>query len=304
MTALSVVASQLLIALLLVGSYGIPVGSEHSDRHPKPITRREPKHLSLEPTSASITREQRQTLLSVGSQGAILSQSTAGTGESNGTLTIADIPNTIVTAYCGQEYALGKVNDSECVMDNHSLMVDPDWCIRAGNETGAETNHSTFHLDAKKEYYRPQGCYALPCTESSTGVCYYYNGIGEKPDTNSSEFTGRAVCMRQLWTNAVGLTGTPIAGDGCPPDYSLIIDKETCRGMAGCRSYCKGTQFDVTERNYTRHYIYPEGCFISLEDGCVYFNPPDDNAPSDPVGVPVCNVTTPLRFPAYGSMWS
>mmetsp|Transcript_85898 Transcript_85898/g.156540 ORF Transcript_85898/g.156540 Transcript_85898/m.156540 type:complete len:315 (+) Transcript_85898:58-1002(+) len=307
-------AFQLVFATLLPCSHGMSMGAEHSDRQPKPITRREPQHLSPEstwpfqPGHTALSPKGELILASLQQRHGHGKMKEEGEEFDEALLRPPDNSGLNTSAYCGLDYVLGPVNDTVCANTaDHDIMIDPDRCIRAASETGAEANHSSFMVSPEFYYKRPKGCFALPCELGENGVCFYYNGIGDTPDTNLTDFKGRPVCSRQRFLNGTRVSGAPNPESdpsGCPDGYTGIASIEMCQEMASCRSYCSGSQFRVTEHNYTKHFVYPQGCFINEEDGCAYFNPPDDQLPTNPVGVPVCNVSTVMHFPEYGDLYS
>lgn len=190
---------------------------------------------------------------------------------------------------CGIEFALGQVNGTNCSdTSSEELIGDPSLCEFAGLSAFPNFTHAHFEIPSDYFNLRPKGCFAYPCSEHSSGVCYFYNGVAEWPHADDSRFGGRPVCVRQRFLHGIN-DGTSTT---CPHGYFDIEDSATCIEFADCRYHCKGTPFDVSAQNYSQHHEFPEGCFIRESDGCVYYNPKDDLQPERPKGQPICGVKT------------
>mmetsp|Transcript_28130 Transcript_28130/g.49034 ORF Transcript_28130/g.49034 Transcript_28130/m.49034 type:complete len:314 (+) Transcript_28130:108-1049(+) len=313
MTVLLGVVLPLITIVFLPCSHAMATTSEHSGRSHKPITRRESQGSSTQRLSPESTWPFKPENIGVTEAGDLVPVGRKKGGES---LMQQEPPQEVnpindgmnSSAYCGLDFVLGMSNTTNCSnMADHFLMEDPADCIEAASQAGATANNTRFYIESDYFQKRPKGCFAYPCSEDPNGVCYYYNGVGFWPDITLPDFMGRPVCSRQRWLNGTKTAGSrnPNANPGgCSPGYANILSNETCLEMASCKSYCVGYQFRVDVLNYSKHDEYPQGCFIHDADGCVYFNPPDENLPQTPRGLPVCNVSSFLHFPEAGGVFS
>jgi len=222
------------------------------------------------------------------------------------------------TNFCNLDFPMGTKDTNDCADPNlHQIIEQETMCMQAGIQHGASVEHHGFHIHESDFEKRPRGCFTAPCEEallhgneslaanatpvsignaSSTASeggaeekkCFFYNSFGEVP----TDPVGTPVCHRPQFVN-----GTSDSNGGCATGYAVIMNEEKCEEAANCLGYCRDEEFRIGEFNQSKHYEHPLGCFIHNESltqpGCVAFNPIVDglDAPTKPVGTPVCNTT-------------
>lgn len=318
-------ALHILFVLVLPGSHAMFAGYEKSERQTKPIARREPQlfseqtaqrfhldHITVDPKVEAVDDSDGNDDDDDNSD-AEDDGDTESSASRNGQQSLTESVPYNTSAYCGEDYILGDVNGTNCGAD-HNIILDQDLCLdaagRVGATAGTTTDPTAFYIDAALYYKRPQGCFAIPCNDADpTGVCFFFNGVANTPGA-TAQIYGRPVCSRQKWLNGAAVNGSPHPDSnpsGCAAGYSGILNKTICQQMLACRTLFPGNPFEIDAYNHTLHNQFPQGCFIHDTDGFVYFNEPNSTSfPSQPVGVPVCEVSisSGLHFPEYGSMWS
>lgn len=194
---------------------------------------------------------------------------------------------------CNDEYPLGRVDTSQCAEAHHNLIVDQEMCAQAAEMSNAGVDHDRFVLTEEWWEAHPRGCFAWPCfpgASSKSGMCYFFNPVGDDPCRNSNSThrcKGQPICYGVHYQN-----GTTNTNGGCPHGYQVLMDETKCLAAASCLGFCVGTQFRMGVANASQHMDHPEGCFIHEDEGCLYFNPPNElGKPSRPSGIPVCNAT-------------
>lgn len=248
-----------------------------------------------------VRREQPKFGLDEASPAALFEMASQGT----------NTPDAGVSDWCDDDYPLGQPN-SNCADSATEVTLSKQECIEAMNEARASyKNNKTEKFEIGFPFYHnyPKGCFAK--TEDSGcepyGVCYYYNECEGDQCTgvthNGTLITeGTPVCKRVKIEH-----GTADTSGGCPAGYDNIKDETTCAVLAACLSDCQGgtnavsggTQFRINIVNATKYHDHPKWCFINPSDKCAYFNTPLVAAagasvpdPTNPVGTPLCNVTT------------
>lgn len=190
---------------------------------------------------------------------------------------------------CNDQYPLGVRNSSQCVEPHHDLIVDPEMCMQAATMTNAGVDRERFILTEEWWELHPKGCFAWPCSTSPSGMCHFFNPVGDDPCRNktSNGCRGQPICYGALYQN-----GTKNGNGGCPVGYQAVATEVQCLAAASCLGFCTGAQFRIAVNNESMHHNYPEGCFIHPDEGCFYFNPPSALGKSrQPKGTPVCNAT-------------
>jgi len=225
-------------------------------------------------------------------------------------------------AICREDFPVAPEGDCNCT-EGHTRVTNEQECMDAASFSGASTFWYNFRLNAAWEHYHPQGCFKATCQEAPSGVCYYFNGMGDQPakcsgidlliEPKQPALTGQAVCRRKTYD-----FGANNANDGCPAGYSNIMVEATCTEAAECLPKTIGVipggeSNIVTVRNQSQFDDFPHGCFLNraspnnsahLEhagitsnlqnEDKVFFNPTLENweLPKHPIGVPLCKVTT------------
>jgi len=201
--------------------------------------------------------------------------------------------------YCDKDYPLGQWNTSDCSSDgatDHKLIESEALCLQAAkqaNATAGDGAERYFRIPDEWGDLHPKGCFVFPCHWDPGHVCYWFN---PQEDTPLYPW-GAPVCERPLFRN-----GTADTNSGCPDGYDVIMNENNCTEAGYCNSYCVPENFLVgtsyPDHNMSQKDIYPEGCFIHEEQGCVYFNEPyGPHPPQNPKGIPLCNVTQITHFP-------
>lgn len=211
--------------------------------------------------------------------------------------------------FCNFDFILGNEHTSSCNSSAHEILGseedDASECLEAASRSNAKAVHGKFEIGPEWGDSHPRGCFKDNCHEAANGVCYFFNMIGPKPDgswpTTSAGGTGIMgfpVCKRPMLQN-----GTQDTHGGCPSDYSVIDDEETCREAANCWGFLQGTLFRVGEGAYpnaSKNLDHPRGCFTDFEatHPTVYYNPKTLMGEGTNVkGTPICNVTKPVKWP-------
>lgn len=208
-------------------------------------------------------------------------------------------------AWCDLDYPLGLWNTSTCSSDGatqHKLIESEAECAQAAyqaNATPGDGNNRYFRIPDEWGHLHPKGCFVFPCHWDPGHVCYWFNAQELQPKYP----WGAPVCSRPRIRN-----GTEDTNSGCPDGYDVIMDENNCTEAASCKAYCLQQNYLVgvgyPSHNSSQHDLYPEGCFIHKEQGCVYYNPPyGPNPPQNPKGTPICNVTQITHFPEISLPW-
>jgi len=199
--------------------------------------------------------------------------------------------------FCDYDFPMGSDDSSSCT-DNktHKLIENPGMCRAAADLAGATTTHDGFEISSEWFQSRPRGCFKYSCSESSSGVCYFFNSIG---DVSQANITGTPVCNRPRY-----LFGNSSSNGGCPPGYKVIMNEDACSKAADCMSISQGEEFLIHAKNASKYDEFPKGCFVMKKGGAetvdtVNFNAPlegIDALPSRPVGTPFCIVAQTVSW--------
>jgi len=216
-----------------------------------------------------------------------------------------DSADDLTDVWCDKDYPLGLWNTSECSSDDatsHQIIESEEMCLQAAeqaNATAGDGAQRYFVIPSEWGDLHPKGCFVFPCHWDPGHVCYWFNS---QEDTPLYPW-GAPVCSRPLFRN-----GTANTNSGCPSGYDVIMNENNCTEAAYCKSYCVEENYLVGEgyptHNASTHDVFPEGCFIHEEQGCVYYNEPyGPNPPQNPKGIPLCNVTQITHFPEVELPW-
>lgn len=219
----------------------------------------------------------------------------------------SQVPNVAVPAgmndWCDEDFPLGTHMTNDCANPSNERPIDKAECEQAMVQAGAVFQHNdSAKFEIGDTYYNqyPSGCFRLDNTDGSCGnnnMCYYFNECAgdQCAGHNSTSITGGTpVCYREKLKY-----GTTNASTCDAAGYDNIKDHALCEVLTSCLSHCTGNPFQANHLNASKYHIFPKWCFISLLDGCAYFNDPlipDDGSvtfplPSAPKGRPLCNVT-------------
>jgi len=208
---------------------------------------------------------------------------------------------------CNQDFPLGYNETNDCVNEtHHQLILDEGTCEKAAELSGASVEHNFFVIEQDYDELHPQGCFAYHCGSSEKAdrkqngsMCYYYNGNGQDPEGVDGKGTvaGTPVCYRANYLN-----GTKDTNRCQDEGYTNVMDEVTCRDAAECLGFDKADEFRIGEWNFSKHNEYPKGCFIRTDTGQFQFNNASslDGEPENPQiggGIPVCNVSSVIRWP-------
>lgn len=184
------------------------------------------------------------------------------------------------------------------------------------------------------EFKRPRGCYRQYCGASAdsgggtdkTKMCYKYNGIGDWPDVDDNKDLKDILApdvkedFAPMCKRPRNVNGTLNSKDTCPSGYAIIKDEDTCRAAANCMGFsvASGDTFLIGQRNASQTLDHPFGCFMDSDTEIVHYNPGfwtgeekadgtkdvimntlwDNGGSSVITGMPLCNVTTIIRWGA------
>lgn len=208
-----------------------------------------------------------------------------------------------VNDWCDDDFPLGTHMTNDCADPSNERALDRAECEQAMIAAGGVfQDNDTHFFDIPDSFYNryPAGCFRIDNDDGSCGTtnkCYYFNECAgsQCAQHNSTSITGGTpVCYREKVKYGTTNTSTCDAAG-----YDNIKDENLCHVLTSCMSHCAGNPFAARMLNASKYHIYPKWCFISLLDGCAYFNEPlipDDGSvtfpmPSNPKGRPVCNVT-------------
>jgi len=216
---------------------------------------------------------------------------------------------------CDDDYPLGLADSNGCVdPDNHTLIDEDALCRSAAADVRATIDHNTFLVPTKYQEHRPKGCFIAACHTNgdedagehhnttaslaqAPGKCVFYNPIGD----NATNPVGTPLCTRKKYL--LGKVNTNGIATDCPTGYHMIVEKDQCITASGCTPAPAANVGSPIDRqiplNHSKHDEFPEGCFIDTSGiggvhHHVFFNAPLASfvAPTAPVGIPVCKVST------------
>lgn len=209
----------------------------------------------------------------------------------------ANIVNKDSHDYCRDDFPLGIDMTNNCTSE-HDVRMDQADCEEAATQAGASINsHEDLTFDSFSSH--PEGCFKWTCplSDNGNGICYFYN---PDPLVPANITQGQPVCKRKKILP--GTVDNSTKASVCREGYAPVKGETFCYEFAGCMDpvTSAGTQFRIDILDASLYNKYPKYCFIDAVDGKVYFNkPPSDTVPdpTDPVGTPVCNVTTVTSYP-------
>lgn len=194
---------------------------------------------------------------------------------------------------CDDDFPLGHEGTNDCAEHDHKPIDEGILCQEAGESMNVSANHPTFLISSEWFDSHPAGCFVYRCTEDPKGICVFYNAVGYVQDSNAV-LHGRPVCSRPKVRE-----GTPNSND-CPTGYQLIEDEEDCKSTDECLNIIAGDPFRKHENTQSEFNKFPKGCLIdshlsTATAKTAFYNPPyhedPEKMPSEPVGVPLCNVS-------------
>jgi len=197
--------------------------------------------------------------------------------------------------YCFYDFTVATNVSDECVP--HSTKLDLADCIEAAKLAGlSDQVVKEINGDDDYEWVRPKGCFAMECTVGSTETCYSFNFVEPGP-TNVSG--GRPVCKRHRAVYGEILNKIT----QCPDGYAPVRNEALCLTLGHCMGDNRATQDRVSNYDASQYDHYPMYCFVDESNDKVYYSAPLDTTatpPTDPVGKPICNVTSTTTADADG----
>jgi len=209
--------------------------------------------------------------------------------------------------YCLSDFILGVEKENGCRQDNHTNVASREMCLDAARKAGlisdvAQTDAIT-DISNDDHDKRPKGCFMSNC-QGTTGTCYFWNDAPFMPNNIQK---GTPVCRRAYY--AWGVATAHDTNNGCPPQYTPVINEQECDVAYTCNTMMPGSPYRVGETAMSDQRMYPLGCFY-LRSGTeayqddAHFNPLDgpdgtlkDDGPNPGVtGTPICKVSHVLTF--------
>lgn len=197
--------------------------------------------------------------------------------------------------YCYADFTVATEVSDECAP--HSVKIGKEDCMEAAKLAGL--SHQTvreINGDDTYEWVRPKGCFAEPCSEGSTETCYTFNFVEPGP-TNVTG--GRPVCKRKRAVYGEIANKTT----KCPDGYAPVKIEDLCLTLGHCMGDNRATQDRISNYDASQYDKYPMYCFVDEATDKVYYSAPLDaqaTPPTDPVGKPICNVTSTTTKVGYG----
>jgi hypothetical protein len=212
---------------------------------------------------------------------------------------------------CIDDYPLGQIGTNYCADTKHHKLIETrEMCEEAAREANVHVVQDNFVLSQAWYEVHPIGCFKMTCSLAThhtnateldagggTGECYFFNPVGYD-NFVPSDSTGVPVCVRfKLLDGAINpdYSTVNVSDGGCPEGYQVIDTLDACTSAATCRGKALSDPITYAVHNATKFDERPEGCFIWPDNKTVGFNlrPAGRTAaPSNPMGTPICNVTT------------
>jgi hypothetical protein len=236
------------------------------------------------------------------------------------------------TSFCDYDFPLGQEGTSNCTEGGgHELIYNEAMCKEAANQASAHIIANKFKISQDslisdspavlEKDVHPKGCFMTNCSESTNGICYYFNGVGDwpEPPANDSTLRGTPVCSRPKYATGTRDKNGKDTG-ACPTEYIVVEFEKRCQTTASCLGEVPGTEFRIGAKNASKHKDFPSYCFIDSNRSAtdtkgqvgfgankVYFNfespvtkPEHGGWGAHPKGTPLCQVHKSTFFNTAG----